>query len=577
VRAFARYAAASGATTLIISVIAFAGSPVTDSHASGATITYATGLSTVRGTLTDPDGRQWVSDEVHGFCRLTADDGSGAPLQIEDVATGGGTLTCLGGTSPTRRGANIPGAPALSNSVALVPDVSAGSDAVYRARWNHSTGLFDPSGNLTLQDAGGDLQPTAVSVGPDGAAYVSLGNARSVIRIQDPASAQPHLSTVATLPTGATGIAAAATIKGSTAQTRGFVATSSGLRAFVPPAFGARSTQDAWPSFSITNPVSLTFDSRTRYLVAGYSNSNGTAIGRFAIDTGRVETPWVTDPGVVTGLGTYSAGDQAGVDSSSLLRVASDVAAAGIVPRHDFNGDNTNDLLTVDGSGYLWLYPGNGKGGWLARTLVTTGLKGYQMVGTGDLNGDGTNDMILVDAGGYLWLYPGNGNGGLQPRSLLTSGLRGYTLLGPGDFTGDNVNDVIVRDGSGYLWLYAGNGHGGLVARVQIGNGWKGLTLVAPGDFNGDHTPDVLARDGNGDLWLYPGNGHSGWLSRVKVGAGWTGYTLVGPGDFNGDNTNDVLARDGSGYLWLYPGNGSGSWLSRVLVGSGWKSYALVP
>jgi hypothetical protein len=579
-RAFVWYASIALSTSVVVSVIAFAGSPATNkSYAADATVTYASGLSTVRGTLTDPSGRQWVSDEVNGFCRLTTD----SPVQIEDVATGGQTLTCLGGTNSTRRGASIPGAPALalpasgdtsSTPVALVPDLSEGSDSVYRERWNTSTHLFDPAGELTLQD--GDLRPQAVSVGPDGAAYVSLGNARSVIRIENPTAAQPHLSTVATLPGPGRGIAAAATAKGSL-QTRGFVATSTGLRSFSPPPFGARSTQAAWPSFAASNPSSLVFDSRTRYLVVGYADGSAQpSLGRIAIDTGRVEMPWVSNIGAVTGLGTYTDGDQEGV-SSTLLRTVSTVASTKLVPRHDFNADLNNDVLARDTSGYAWLYPGNGHGSWLNRVAVSSGWSAYTLLGPGDFTGDGVNDVLARDSSGYVWLYAGNGSSGFLPRTQVATGWKGLTLLGPGDFNGDNTNDVLATDGSGNLWLYGGNGHGGFLPRTQVGAGWKGFTLIGPGDFNGDNLNDVLARDSAGDLWLYPGNGGSGWQPRVKVGAGWKSYTMIAPGDFNGDNFNDVIARDSSGYLWLYPGNGKGSWLTPVRIGTGWTGYTLVP
>ncbi|WP_269045151.1 glycoside hydrolase family 3 N-terminal domain-containing protein [Paenarthrobacter sp. Z7-10] len=196
-----------------------------------------------------------------------------------------------------------------------------------------------------------------------------------------------------------------------------------------------------------------------------------------------------------------------------------------------------------------------------------------------DFNGDGHPDVLARDGAGLLWLYPGDGHGGWLSRIRVGSGWNGFTgLVGPGDFNGDGRPDVLARDGAGLLWLYPGNGHGGWLSRIRVGSGWNGFTgLVGPGDFNGDGHPDVLARDGAGLLWLYPGNGHGGWLPRSQVGWGWNGFNaLVGPGDFNGDGHPDVLARDGAGLLWLYPGNGHGGWLSRIRVGSGWNTFSTV-
>ena len=44
-----------------------------------------------------------------------------------------------------------------------------------------------------------------------------------------------------------------------------------------------------------------------------------------------------------------------------------------IVGAGDLTGDRAADLLGRDGSGQLWLYPGNGSGGWGPRSLVSTG------------------------------------------------------------------------------------------------------------------------------------------------------------------------------------------------------------
>jgi hypothetical protein len=195
----------------------------------------------------------------------------------------------------------------------------------------------------------------------------------------------------------------------------------------------------------------------------------------------------------------------------------------------------------------------------------------------GDFNGDGKTDVLAREAAtGYLWLYRGNGVGGWQPRIRVGQGWNGFnSIVGPGDFNGDQFVDVFARERStGYLWLYRGNGAGGWLPRVRVGSGWNAFnSIVGPGDFNGDGQVDLLAREtATGYLWLYPGNGAGGWLQRVRVGHGWNSLTAVmSPGDLNGDRTADVVGRDGQGNLWLYRGNGSGGWLPRVQIGTGWN------
>ncbi|MFJ5958926.1 FG-GAP repeat domain-containing protein, partial [Paenarthrobacter sp. NPDC092416] len=83
------------------------------------------------------------------------------------------------------------------------------------------------------------------------------------------------------------------------------------------------------------------------------------------------------------------------------------------------------------------------------------------------------------DSSGALWLYPGNGTGGwLTPRQIGTGWNTMTTILGPGDFNGDTKADVMARDSSGALWLYPGNGTGGWLTPRQIGTGWNTMTKI---------------------------------------------------------------------------------------------------
>jgi hypothetical protein len=248
---------------------------------------------------------------------------------------------------------------------------------------------------------------------------------------------------------------------------------------------------------------------------------------------------------------------------------------------NEFNGDWNNDLLAREtATGHLWLYPGNGRGGWLPRVRIGTGWRALDQLDTlGDFNGDGTLDVLARSpASGELWLYPGNGRGGWLPRVRVGTGWNAMNaIVGVGDWNGDQTADLLARQtATGHLWLYPGDGRGGWLPRVRVGHGWNAMNaLVGPGDWNGDGTADLLAREtATGHLWLYPGDGRGGWLPRVRVGHGWNAMNaIVGVGDWNGDRTADLLAREtATGHLWLYPGDGRGGWLPRVRVGHGWNA-----
>lgn len=248
----------------------------------------------------------------------------------------------------------------------------------------------------------------------------------------------------------------------------------------------------------------------------------------------------------------------------------------------EWDGDWNNDILARNpATGDLLLYRGTGHGPLVqGGTVIGTGWNVFSTLDTvGDWNGDGAADVLACRIGtGDLWLYPGDGKGGWRPWSVVGVGFQGMsTLIGPGDFDGDQRPDLIaVEYATGNMYLYPGNGRGGFLPARQIGAGWYVMSIgFSPGDFNGDGNSDILAVEyRTGYLWLYPGDGHGGWLPRVRVGDGWNLASAVfSAGDFNGDGTSDVLFVEArTGYLWLYPGDGHGGWLPRVRIDSGWNS-----
>lgn len=200
----------------------------------------------------------------------------------------------------------------------------------------------------------------------------------------------------------------------------------------------------------------------------------------------------------------------------------------------DVDGNGVDDLVARDALGRLWLYPRSGQAdgaGWQPRRQLGSGWQGFTaLVAAPDLTGDGHPEVLARDAAGRLWLYPMNGRGGWLPRRLVGSGgWQAFTaLVAPGDVDGDGHADLLARDGKGALWLYPGTGAGGWSARRQIGSGWGGFTaLLTSGDVDSDGHPDVLALSADGRLWLYPGNGRGGWRSRQLLAGGWGGRTLV--------------------------------------------------
>ena len=246
----------------------------------------------------------------------------------------------------------------------------------------------------------------------------------------------------------------------------------------------------------------------------------------------------------------------------------------------DFNGDWKNDVLARwTSSAVLKLYAGNGTGSLSVGAQISTGWGGFNAIDTaGDLSGDGALDVLARQTStGDLWLYRGNGKGGwILPRVRAGTGWQVMNaIVGVGDFDGDGRPDIVARLASnGDLYLYPGNGASGFRPRVRIATGWNRYDIViGAGDVNGDGRADLLAREkSTSRLWLHTGTGAGSIASSTVISTGWNGFTaIMAPGDFTGDRVPDVLARDRSGNLWLYPRTAAGGWTARSLVSTGWN------
>lgn len=234
-----------------------------------------------------------------------------------------------------------------------------------------------------------------------------------------------------------------------------------------------------------------------------------------------------------TGMTYAYAGNAAG--GYTARTTVSDLAGySEIVVQRDFDGDGNPDVLArKDSTGELMMFSSDGQGGVRAPVRVGSGWGGYsELTGVADFTGDGAADVLArQDSTGNLYVYPGNGRGGwLRPMVIG----RGWSALSEvvsvGDWDGDGHPDILARnDPTGRLYLFRGNGRGGWLGAKIIGYGWTGYSrLAGPGDWTGDGHPDLLAvNTATGVLYAYRGNGRGGWLPRVTVGSGWGGIGQV--------------------------------------------------
>jgi hypothetical protein len=270
-------------------------------------------------------------------------------------------------------------------------------------------------------------------------------------------------------------------------------------------------------------------------------------------------------------LASNAVGSSAYASVSSAMKLA---PTAAVTRLSDFNRDGFTDVIARDSGGVLWLYPGDGAGGFRSRRSMGAGWRGLtQIITPGDVTGDGKADVFGRTTAGALWLFPGNGASGLGTKRQIGAGWQSFRISSAADMTGDGRADLLACDSSGRLWLYPLAGNAVFQARRLVGAGWNVMSsIVGSGDFSGDHRADILARNTSGALYLYRGNGAGGIGSGTLVSTGWSTMTaLVGNGNWNRALGNDLLARDSAGTMWLYPGDNAGHFGLRHAIGSGWQ------
>ncbi|HEX7537104.1 MAG TPA: SpoIID/LytB domain-containing protein [Dermatophilaceae bacterium] len=154
-----------------------------------------------------------------------------------------------------------------------------------------------------------------------------------------------------------------------------------------------------------------------------------------------------------------------------------------IIPAGDFSGDGHPDLIARKPDGTLVLYCGDGAGGFVgAARVIGSGWDTFTAVlSPGDFTGDRKADVIARTSRGLLYLYPGNGSGGwLSPR-LIGQGWNAFSaIISSGDFNGDGKSDLLGRGRDGALWMYPGNGTGGFLRAKVVGTGWNLFSVILP-------------------------------------------------------------------------------------------------
>ena len=148
----------------------------------------------------------------------------------------------------------------------------------------------------------------------------------------------------------------------------------------------------------------------------------------------------------------------------------------------DWDGDRRADIVARDSAGALWLYPGTGTGLLAPRRKIGTGWQGLNaIVGSGDFDFDGAADLLAREAStGKLWLYPGNGSGGFRARRQVGSGWQVFSGIAGPEFVGANPM-VYARRTTGEMYAYRVLGDGRFASNevYYVGSGWRAYSFTS--------------------------------------------------------------------------------------------------
>jgi VCBS repeat protein len=249
-----------------------------------------------------------------------------------------------------------------------------------------------------------------------------------------------------------------------------------------------------------------------------------------------------------------------------------------LIDSADVTGEGRADLVTIKGTGGVFVHRGKGDRTFAAAIEAIPGLKpvmngagGFEPIAVADVNGDGYGDLIGVGSFN-LSTYLGKADGTFNPSPLSGEGMNsalldgsGYYPVDTGDVNGDGYADLVAMGSgpAGTVRTFKGQASGALSSAVSypaapintiLDNG-TGEEPVGLGDVNLDGKADLLTLNGT-TLKLYAGqsnatfantatNPYAGSINSSLLDA--SGEELIGLFDYNRDNRPDLVSVDDQG------------------------------
>ena len=199
----------------------------------------------------------------------------------------------------------------------------------------------------------------------------------------------------------------------------------------------------------------------------------------------------------------------------------------------DWQKDGVFDVLTQWGDGRITLHQGMSGGGFMP--VVTLGQSGWaaMTLAVGEWCANNRLPQLLaLDPSGNLWLYPNRGTGDHSVRTQIASGVAA-TRLAMVDYDADGFQDLLARRSDGNVLLYRGTGstEPRAESRPVVASGWSDVSAIRPlRDVTGLNSLGLALRRSGGSYgdsvqyWDLTGGGIN---SPTTVAGPWAGLRLA--------------------------------------------------